>query len=399
MTPAVRVGYVLRAFPRLSETFILNEILSLRAIGVDVRIAALEQVEGGRRHPEAERLMPEVTWLSTGARRPRRRRGPLVPPGAEARWAAAGESWAPALRAWGVTHVHAHFAGPAATAAAFAAEAAGASYSFTAHAKDIFSERVNWEWVAPLGERAGAVVTVCDYNKRFLRRRMPGARIERIYNGVDPSFWRPAGRRRAAGPVVAVGRLVRKKGFHVLLDAIARLRDRGMRVPVVIVGEGAERGSLERQALALGLGRLASFAGACTQDEVRAILRRASLVALPCVVDHDGNQDALPTVLLEAGACAVPAVATRVAGVPEIVLHGRTGLVVEPDDARALAAAIRRLTTAPALRTRLGASAREHVVRRFDPAAAARRLARLFAGATAGAERWEACDADRAAVR
>lgn len=376
-----RVAYVLRSFPRLSETFILHELLALRARGVDVRIWAFEKIEDERMHPEAARLMSEVTFVN--ATEPSSWSGPSIVPAKQRRWAAAGRRIGQELRAWGATHVHAHFAGPAATAAAFAAERAGITFSFTAHAKDIFVESLDWKWLAWLGAQAHAVVTVCDYNRRFLRRKMPAARIARIYNGVNLERWTPAARNGTTagrvGPVVTVGRFVRKKGFDILVESLAILRDRGTPVRAVLIGDGTEHETVKARAKALRLGRLASFPGALTQPEVRRVMRRAALVTLPCIVDTDGNQDALPTVLLEASACGLPAVATRVAGVPEIVKDGETGRVVAPGDAVALADALHHMMSSHRRRARMGAAARRRAESRFDQRRASRALARLFA--------------------
>lgn len=371
----MHVAYVLRAFPRLSETFILNEIHALRATGVRVSVFALEQVEEPRMHPAAQALLPEVTFVD--ARQHSAIAIDHVPPKHRAA-AQAGVHIGRSILGRGVTHLHAHFAGPAATAACHAAQVSGTPFSFTAHAKDIFADSVDWEWLATLGVRAAAVVTVCDYNARFLRRRLIGARVRRIHNGVDLSFWRPTPRPNREGPVVAVGRFVRKKGFHVLVDALAWLRDQGRPTRALLIGEGKEKSNVMEQVRALGLTRWVRFPGALTQPQVREQVRRASVVTLPCVVDTDGNQDALPTVLLEAAACGVPTVATRIAGVPEIIRHGLTGLVVEPEDSLALARALDSLMRSPSRRARFGRAAREHAVSRFDQTAATRRLSRIF---------------------
>jgi len=221
MRARLKVAYFLRAFPRLSETFILGEILSLRRLGADVRIVALERIDEPRRHPEAEALLPEVLFVPASLRPdaptngirlaeqppkaglsaslPAARRLAARPhlngsarPGKgapihgkhECHWQA-GEWAAKALAGSGVAHLHAHFAGPAATMAAAASNASGLPFSFTAHAKDIFASSVDWRWIEVVARRASALVTVCDYNRRFLAKRLPGARIERIYNGVD----------------------------------------------------------------------------------------------------------------------------------------------------------------------------------------------------------------------
>ncbi len=372
-----RVAYVLRAFPRLSETFILHELLALKARGVDVRVFAFERVDGERMHPDAALMLPEVTFVS--AKEPAMWRGPAVVPAKQRRWAHAGRQIGLELKAWGATHVHAHFAGPAATAACFAAETAKITFSFTAHAKDIFVDSLDWKWLAWLGAKAHAVVTVCDYNRRFLRRNMPDARIVRIYNGVNLDRWAPPARRAADGPVVTVGRFVRKKGFDILVEAIALLRDRGLAVKTVMVGDGAEFEAVQARAKELKLGRLVRFPGALTHPEVMKIMRKASMVALPCIVDTDGNQDALPTVLLEAAASGLPAVATRVAGVPEIVKDGVTGRVVAPGDAKAFADALADMMKSPRRRALMGTAARRRAERMFDQRRASHALVRLFA--------------------
>ncbi len=375
-----RVAYVLRAFPRLSETFLLHELLALRARGVEVRVFAFERVDDERMHPEARRLLPEVTFIA--ATEPSAWRGPAIVPVKQRRWASAGRRIGKELRAWGATHVHAHFAGPAATAAAFAAEEAGITFSFTAHAKDIFVDSLDWKWLAWLGAQAHAVVTVCDYNRRYLRRRMPDARIVRLYNGVHLDRWTPAARGTGAagtGPVITVGRFVRKKGFDILIEALGLLRDRGTPVRAVLIGDGEEHAAVQARAKELKLGRLVRFPGALTQPEVLRVMRRASLVTLPCIVDTDGNQDALPTVLLEASACGLPAVATRVAGVPEIVQDGVTGRVVAPGDPAALADALAYMMSSPRRRARMGAAARRRAESKFDQRRASQALARLFA--------------------
>jgi glycosyltransferase involved in cell wall biosynthesis len=376
------VAYVLRAFPRLSETFILHELLALRARGIPVRVFALERVEGERMHPEAERLLPEVTFVT-----PRERfrwTGPALVPAKQRPFADAGRRIGLELKAWGATHVHAHFAGFPATAAAFAARTAGIPYTFTAHAKDIFKSKLDWTWLNWLGSRAHAVVTVCNYNRRFLRRQMPGARVVRIYNGVSLERWRPVQHANgfpdgAPGLIMTAGRFVEKKGFHILVEALGLLRDRGTPYRAVLIGDGEEHERVRTLARTLRLGRHVRFPGALTQPQVQRVMRRSALVALPCIVEKDGNQDALPTVLLEAAASGLPAVATRVAGVPEIIHDGITGRVVAPGDAVALADALAELLSAPRRRARMGAAARRRAESRFDQRRASLALARLFA--------------------
>src|SRR5262249_53656340 len=157
------------------------------------------------------------------------------------------------------------------------------------------------------------------------------------------------------GPIVTVGRFVKKKGFAVLIESLAILRDRGTPLSAVLIGDGAELAAVRARAKELKLLSRVRFPGALPQPRILHHLRRAALVALPCIVDKNGNQDALPTVLLEASACGVPAVATRIAGVPEIVEDGVTGRIVAPGDAVALADALASLMSSPRRRARMGA--------------------------------------------
>jgi len=238
---------------------------------------------------------------------------------------------------------------------------------------------VDWAAVREISSRASAVITVCEHNRRFLKERLGQlARIERIYNGVDLNAWRPERAKPQPLRIVAVGRLVPKKGFHILVEACALLRARGRDVETVIIGDGAERAALESQSRALRLNRTVRFIGPRTHVGVRRWLRSASVFALPCVTAPDGNQDALPTVLLEAGACGIACVATRTAGIPEIIDHERTGLVIEPGDPGALADALERCLADAALRRSMGLAARERMERLFDARVACTSLGSFF---------------------
>lgn len=373
-----RVLYVLKTFPKLSETFILGELVALRRRGVDVGVLALERGDDHPVHPEARRLLPRVRYVPAAVLRRAPRRPPCgLDPRHAAAWSA-GEWAAGWLARDPVDHLHAHFAGPAAAAACAASAGTAIPFSFTAHAKDIFSRRVAWPWLRQVATRAHAVVTVCDYNRRFLESRLPGARVVRIRNGVDLERWRPAGTARRRLHVLSVGRLVEKKGFHVLLESLAQVRASGLAARLTIVGEGVERARLESDAKRLGLNAAVHFAGERTEREIRQLMRRTTLVALACLPARDGNQDALPTVLLEAGACGTPCVAGGVAGVPEIVRHGRTGLVVPPGDVVATAKAIQELLRSPERRVAMGRAARRHIVDAFDREHAVRALERVF---------------------
>ncbi len=392
--PAPRVGYVLKMYPRFSETFVLTELLAQQERGLGLEVFSLRPPADGRFHEALARLRAPVTYLRTSWSRTeefwdalREARAEL--PGLAAH---AGELWdvdhrdaaqavelALAVRARGITHLHAHFASVATTVARLAALLAGVTYSFTAHAKDVFHVEVDDDDLRAKLRDAADVVTISDYNLAHLRARFgaDAARVRRVYNGLalDAFPWTdPAGR----PPVIAaVGRLVEKKGFADLLDAVALLRDAGRPCTVELVGTGPLAGALADQVRRLGLGDRVTLHGALPQDDVRAVVASAAVFAAPCVVGTDGNRDGLPTVLLEAMALGTPCVATPVTGIPEVLRDGATGLLVPERDPAALAAALDRLLGDPALRSRLSGAARRRVETDFD---ARRQAAAVAAG-------------------
>jgi colanic acid/amylovoran biosynthesis glycosyltransferase len=400
--PAHRVCYVLKMYPRFSETFVVSEILAREARGGELEIVSLRPPADGRFHEALAAVRAPVTYLRRWSRAVelwelvqtatgRLPRLPALLPELaleSAEDAAQALELALLVQDRGFTHLHAHFGSVATTVARLAARLAGVSYSFTAHAKDIFHESVD---PTDLGRKladAHHVVTVSDFNAAFLREQYAAAaaRVVRVYNGLplDAFAWSdPAGR----PPVVAaVGRLVEKKGFPVLLDAVALLRAEGLEVRCVLAGAGALEGQLRAQVDRLRLTDAVTMPGAVPQSQVRRIVSGAAVLAAPCVTGADGNQDGLPTVLLEAMALGTPCVATDVTGIPEAVRHGKTGLIVAQHDAAGLAAALRSLLTDPARRTRLAVAARARVEREFDARAQARALDALLPGAETPAE-------------
>ncbi|MDT9595262.1 glycosyltransferase [Nocardioides zeae] len=382
-TDRPRVGYVLTMFPRFSETFVLNELLALEAAGTEVRVLSLRQPDDGRFHAALGDLRARVTYVT----RPSRASSvwsvlasvaPDLPRLAEhlpqvlalpvEEGVAALEVAAAAVRE-GLTHLHAHFANSPATVARVAAALAGIGYSLTAHAKDVFHDGLDAVALQANLRQASAVVTVSDFNVRFLRELCPAAadRVVRVYNGLDLERFAFRAGPREPRTVVAVGRLVPKKGFDVLLQATALLvRTGGDPVRVRIVGSGAEEPRLRELAARLRITDRVEFCGALPQDRMKEVVASATVFAAPCVVAGDGNRDGLPTVLLEALALGTPCVATPVTGIPEAVVDGVTGRLVPEGDATALAAALLGLLDSPADRAAYAAAGRALVERDFD---------------------------------
>jgi len=403
MTP--KIAYILKMFPRFSETFILSEILELERQGFDLRIFSLKKPDDGRFHADLARVRAPVTYVPEHLRVDagvflarhrevagwdRRRYARLLwrtisrrRPTALRRLSQAAFI-APILRREGIAHVHAHFATSATSVALHLHRLAGVSYSFTAHAKDIYHESVDLGSVARKLRSARFAVTVSDYNRAFLEGIGGPARLARIYNGLDLDQFKPNGVRPDRPPLVlAVGRLVEKKGFDDLVRACAVLRDEGVDFRCRIVGKGEQEHPLKGLVRDFGLDPWVEMPGPLPREALVKLYPRASVFAAPCVVGADGNRDGLPTVLIEAMALGVPVVATPVTGIPELVAHDRTGLLVGERDPVALAAAIRRVLGDPALAGRLAGAARAGVERAFDLRANVAELRALFLEAAA----------------
>ncbi len=385
-----KVGYVLKKYPRLSETFVLNELLGLERLGVDLTVYSLRLPDDGRFHADLARLRAPVRYLPPFNSHSvldaiRALAGPAdagglgaalafverLPAGDRASTLVHGLHLAGLVADDGIEHLHVHFMNAAAHAAHLAHVLSGVPYTLTAHAKDIWMDSVDAAVWADVAGAAAAVVTVCDVARDHVAAHLAPAstRVVRIYNGLPLEDYDGAGPvtacRQSPGRVVAVGRLVEKKGFDVLLEACAILARGKTDFECVIVGDGDQGEALRQQADRLRLGRFVRFVGAAPRHEVLRQLREATVLAAPFVTAADGNRDALPTVVLEAMALGVPVVASPVGGVPEMITHGIEGLLVPEGDVKALAAATRRLLRDPELGARMGEAGTRTVKTRF----------------------------------
>jgi glycosyltransferase involved in cell wall biosynthesis len=392
-----RIGYVLKRFPRISETFVAAELLELRRQGEDVTVFALSRPQEPFTHRFLAELDVPVVYL------PHR---PLQEPVRVAR--ALAEAWRhplrwlralaavspPSLRGWrrllqatvlarelrlaGIDHVHAHFASTAARLAHLTWRMGGPNYSVTAHAKDIYHHEVRADQLAATLGAAMFVATVSEANVRHLRQVLEQATpVELVPNSVDVErIAAAAWNGREATKVLTVARLVEKKGIEDLVQACGLLRAAGTAVQLDVVGDGPLRAQLE--AVAEACGAEVRFLGALDHDDVLALYATAAVFALPCVVAPTGDRDGLPTAVLEAMASGLPVVATGVNGLVEAVIDGVTGLVVPEHDPAAVAAAIGQVLADPALARRLGDAGRVRAVERFSLRASAARLRQLF---------------------
>jgi len=333
------------------------------------------------------------------------------------------------LRARDVRHLHAHFAHGTTTVTWLASMLTKLPFSFTGHAKDIYRESLNPAGLLRRKMRAASFVVTCTgANQEHLRKVEPAADVHLVYHGLNADFaallptapvrpdptpagataavqaepvhaepvqaeraWQRAAAAAgtatlAADPditplrVVAVGRMVPKKGFDVLVEAVADLTARGVELELVVAGEDGPDAATIRRLVAERCPDAVQFTGPLSQCELLALYRGADVFALACRVDADGDRDGIPNVMVEAMAAGLPVVSTAVSGIPELVRDGENGLLVPPEDPGALASALLRLATDGSLRQRLAAAGRETVAERFDGDVLARRMAGLFRG-------------------
>ncbi|GAA1485942.1 glycosyltransferase [Brachybacterium fresconis] len=394
-----RIGYVLKMYPRFSETFIVSEILAREAAGEQIVIFSLRPPTDARFHPELARVQAPVIPIGRSSS-PRRlwetwREGmtdPQIASGlseslqemvaVEADEAEQAITVARLAREHGLTHLHAHFASMATTVARLAGRLADLPYSFTAHAKDIFHRDVEDADLARKLRDAHHAVTISRYNLDHLRERFGDAAVERLHlvrNGLELERFEylPRPEMHPVPRILAVGRLVEKKGFAHLIDAIAALREEGVHASAEIVGDGPLHEELAERIRERGLEGSVQLTGPRTQEEVRALLQEADLFAAPFVIAEDGNADGLPTVLLEAMASGIPCIAADVTAVGEVVRTGRTGWLIPSGDTAALAAALREVIAAGPERRRLTDAARALIEAEYASDGQAARLRAL----------------------
>jgi len=400
----VNIVYVVKRFPKVSETFVLREIEEVIRQGDRVMVCSLLAPHSGEPvHPGADALRNLTVYVPKGParpfvlvgsslwmllRRPRRAGSALA-------WSL---SWAVRERRRkelkrfaeaaylarrlpaDAEHLHAHFAHGATSVALLLSRLTGLPFSFTGHAKDIF-RLVRPPLLAAKIAEAKFAVAVSDYTRAHMCRSADPAhrtKVVTIRNGIDRSRFAP----RAAEPtsipeILSVSRLVEKKGLDTLVDACAVLAKRGREFRCLVVGEGPVRARLEQRADQLGVADWLELPGSLDQTAVQATYREAAVFALPCRRTADGDQDGLPVAIMEAMSVGVPVVTTPLSGIPEVVRDGETGLLVSPGHAEELADAIERVLVDPELRARL-VRAGETVVREFELSKTVHQLRQLF---------------------
>jgi len=409
--------YLVRSWPRLSQTFVVNEILAQERLGTSVALYSL--THSGERLVQPQVLAVRATVHYLDERRPHPRLAAMRDHALVARaapWAYAstlalaisrphlsrGYATLSALgclsaavrlavavhqsRREGapIEHLHAHFAHDPALVALLTGRLTGVPYSITAHARDLYQVPV--PSLRARADGAVALVTCCAANVDYLRSVLPAPlhpRLLLIHHGVELDRFVPAPRSESVSPVeiVSVGRLVEKKGFAYLLHACARLKPEPAGRPpfrLRIYGDGPLRAELTVLRDRLGLGDDVEFLGERQGEDILRAYQRSDIFALTPCVTADGDRDGVPNVIVEAMACGLPVVTTDAGGIAEVVQHGVNGLIAPPRDVGAIARHLAALVTDAARRRALGEAGRRTVVGGFDVRSAARRLSLVF---------------------
>lgn len=398
----MRVAYIVRSFPRLSQTFILNEMLAVERLGVRLHLFAMTNPHEAIVQPEVAQLQAPIIYLDdlpeTRFADPQRvarvqrfvEDHPELDEGytTASRFACLEMAVGIAQmlseqeqRGEPIDHIHAHFAHDPTLIAQLVQMLTGISYSFTAHARDLV--QIPPAALISRTEHATAVATCSATNMDYFKATLPAsllAKVKLIYHGVDTERFQPAAKREAndVPQIVSIGRLVAKKGFGDLVAACGLLHEQGQAFHCTIYGEGPLEGDLTRQIADLGLQEVVSLPGACTQREIVSALQGADLFALTPFVTEDGDRDGVPNVLVEAMACGLPVVSTAVAGIPELVRDGENGVLVAAHDVAGIAAALATLLGDSTRRVQMSAAARQTVIDSFDLRAGARQMVALF---------------------
>ena len=392
------IAVVLKGYPRLSETFIAQELRGLETAGQPLLLISMRHPTDTARHPVHDEIEAPVSYLPEylyqeprrvlaawwgmrrreGYRRVRNRfLRHLLKDFTPNRMRRFGQGLVLAFELpRQVRRIHAHFLHTPASVADYAAQLTGCEWSYSAHAKDIW-QTAEWEKREKLA-RALWGVTCTRFGYEHLRALMPPGReddIELVYHGLDLERFPPPPDRTGPArdgrdgrhPVIiaSVGRAVPKKGYDILLEALARL-PADLAWEFRHAGGGQLTADLKAQAERLGIATRITWLGARPQGDVIACLRGADIFALASRIATDGDRDGLPNVLMEAQSQALPCVATNVAGIPEFLIDERTGLLVPPEDPAALSAALARAIGDPDLRARLGAAGYRRLVDEFS---------------------------------
>lgn len=402
------LAYILKGYPRISETFISNEILLLEQLGFTMRLFSMRQPRENFSHASVQQIRARVDYLPTellldfprlllpniflAARYPGRYLRALALAGTRFERSGKLATVKHLLQAGYMTnhflikepairHLHGHFAHSPTSVTMFGSILSGLPFSFTAHAKDIYTS--NPDQLREKIDKARFVVTCTNHNAGYLRGIAPHSStpIHCIYHGIDTGLFNHTVEKGV--PVepyrlFTVARLTEKKGLPTLYQALSILAKRGIAFQHVLIGDGDDRDKILELIKTLELDGHCSWLGTKTHDEVLTQFRQSDLFVLACEIAANGDRDGIPNVLVESLAMGVPAVSTTVSAIPEILQHGDTGLTVPPSDPEAMAEGILTMLRDQELRGKVIARGKTLVSNHFDNRQWVERLAEVF---------------------
>jgi len=386
-----KIGYLLKTYPKVSETFILHEILALEQQGMALHIFSLNRPSDAKFHTITNDVRARVTYVTSSifknttslfiahlelflgnpkrywrvlrflfSRKEGNRFKEFCQAGLLSR----------AIKKLGIVHLHAHFASDPTGVAELVCLLVGTNYSFTAHAKDIYLSIP--EVLKRKIRRAKFVITCTGYNQQFLQTvSLKSTPVYRVYHGLDTQRFQAVNSGESLNlekthTILSVGRFREKKGFSYLIHACRLIQERGYKFQCNIVGYGPLQAEIKQLISDFRLDEVVSLIGKLTQDDLIELYRRSTIFVLPCQIADDGDRDGIPNVLLEAMAMQLPVVSTDVSGISELVDHMKNGILVPQKDSGSLASAMALLLDRPILRQEFGKAGREKVLKQFS---------------------------------
>ncbi len=423
---ANEIAYIVKGFPRLSETFISNEVLLLEQSGVTIKLFSVKRPDETLQQDTVSQIkakpvyLPAVTsvsntflpvWLAQNSqpflkahvnlavKQPLTffsclfkalsmmiiyRHGLFAKPKKVflKEFIQAVYIADQIIQSGNIRHIHSHFCHGATTIAWFVSKLTNLPFSFTAHAKDIYQKNQNpGNLLIKKIQAASFVATCTGANKCYLDQLADPQKIKLIYHGLDISFFTPEKQNseEKIQEILSVGRFVEKKGFNYLIEACALLKIRGLQFHCCIIGEEGEAyPALKTEIEELGLDEQISLEKPKAHNELKQIYQQSDIFALPCQIVNDGDRDGIPNVLVEAMACGLAVVSTNISGIPELIKHQHNGLLVTQKNSEELADALEQLLTDQTLSVQLADKARDTVLKEFDSEKTTQYLHRLF---------------------
>jgi hypothetical protein len=383
------LGFLVKTYPKISETFVLQEILELQKEAFGIHIFSMQQPTDHKFHRAFNAVTVDVSYLSANCiplsisvrshlslifNQPRAYLSTLLFIFTRSERGGFGEFsqavyFSSLVQEKGIHHIHAHFASEPSGLAELVSRLSGITYSISAHAKDIYLQ--NKSSLRRKISHAQFVVTCTDYNRRYLQATNKSATpVYKLYHGIDSA--RVLSENMQDIPqssvmrILSVGRLRKKKGFPTLLAACQLLAEAGYKFQCDIVGYGPDKDELEVLIERYQLIGIVRLLGKLTHNELVALYRQTAIFALPCQIADDGDRDGIPNVLMEAMTFAIPVVSTNISGIPELIENNKTGLVIEAKNHQALFIALQRLFDNPSLRKQLGEAGKQCVMTQFS---------------------------------